>query len=142
MKITLDQIKSVNVEKRDRSMMKLEESVRHSAYTIALVVLLNNFIYVIADGFQFADVTKVLFFGAIGITALVLGLFKFHKSLSFGLTIGGLIAGRLAWYYFHFRLTELLQFFIAVLSLGLVCFALYRLYHSQDHLEKTKSKKK
>ena len=117
--------------------MKEQDLLRHSAYGVSIVILMNRCLWLLAEGFVLPDVAKVLFFGAFGIAALLLGLFKFHKSLSFGLVIGGVFSGRLAWYYFHVRITEFLQFLIALISLGAVCFALYRLYNTQ-HVSKKK----
>lgn len=111
--------------------MKEQDILSHGAYGVSMVILMNRCLWLLADAFALPDVAKVLFFGAFSISVLLLGLFKFHKSLSFGLVLGGIFSGRLAWYYFHFRITEILQFLIALISLGAVCFALYRLYESQ-----------
>lgn len=118
--------------------MKQSEFLRHAAYAFSIVILFNHFLNLCADGFGFSDVMKVIFFGIFGIAALLLGLFVFHKSLGFGLTIGGILSGRLAFFYFHFRLNDFLQFLIALISLIAVCYALYRLYQS-EHGSKKKS---
>lgn len=103
------------------------ENFRQIGYGLSLIFLFNRFLYTFAEWILFADVFKVLFFGFFGIAALLLGLFKFHKGLSFGLIFGGLMATRLAWFYYNFRLTEFFQFLVALISLALLCFALYRL---------------
>lgn len=119
--------------------MKEKELLRHAAYGVGIIALLNHFLYLCADGFGLSDITKVILFGVIGIAALLLGLFVFHKSLSFGLTLGGVLSTRLAWIYFHFRLTEVLQFTIALTSLVVVGAALYHLYSSEHGLKKKRS---
>lgn len=113
--------------------MKEYDALRHTAYAIAIVVFMERFLQALAVFLTLVDVYKLLLFGIVGITSLLLGLFKFHKSLSFGLVFGGLLASGIAW---HFRLTEFLQFIIACICLILICFALYRLYKNQYSLKK------
>lgn len=108
--------------------METDLKVRHLAYGISIMVLFNRFLYLCAECFQFTDMYKALFFGVLGVVALLVGLFKFHKGLSLGLVIGGIVATRLAWLYYHIELTDLLQFLLSIIILIVLSFALYRLY--------------
>ena len=124
-------------------MMQKSENVRHKAYTVAIAFLLSRCIVLLSHNLHLVGIVKELFFAVFGITALVLGLFKFHKSLSFGLTIGGLFLLRVSVQGFNPRHIELLEFIVAVLALGFISVALYRLYQGQQGtVKKTKIKRK
>lgn len=103
------------------------ENFREIGFGLAIVFLLNRCLYLFAEWIGLSIFFKFLLFGGFGVIALLLGLFKFDKGLSFGLIFGAIVATRLALMYHTFKLTEFFQFLIALVSLLLLCFALYRL---------------
>ena len=107
--------------------MQEQEKFRQIGFGGSIVVLLGNFLYAFVEWAQFSDIYNVLILGFVGITAILLGLFKFHKGLSFGLVMGGIIATYHAWLHYHFQLTDFLKFVTTLIVLSLLCFALYRL---------------
>ena len=109
---------------------------RHVAYALSIIILLNKFLSLIAEYFLFSDTYKVLWFGCLGITALLLGVFKFHKGLSFGLSLGGISAASFMIYYYRVVFTDYLRFSILMVILVIVCFALYLLYKKEYQLKK------
>ena len=111
------------------------ENFRQFAYGLSVILLFNRLLYVFAETLQFADITKVLFFGFFGIGALLLGLFKLHKGLSFGCVVGGIFASRMAWQYYTFKLPDFLRFVVVIIMLVCVCVALYLLY-KKEHVKK------
>lgn len=115
-----------------------QEKKRDFSLGLAIIVLLNRFVYLVAQALHFPDITKVLFFGFCGLTSLVLGLFVFHRGLSFGCVVGGVIATYMAWLHYHLQLTEMLQFLVSMIVLSVLCFALYRFYKSVDHVKEGK----
>ena len=112
--------------------MENDIKIKHIVYGISIFILFNLFLYLSSDFLHFSNIYKFLFFDTFGIIALLLGLFKFHKGLSLGLTGAGICATIWGWYYFHFKFTETVQFISSIIALAIVCFALYKLYKKQN----------
>lgn len=117
-------IKDIDMKEHD---INDPDRFRQIGFALSIIYFFNNFLQAFAQFLDLSDVLKVIVFGFFGISAVLLGLFKFHKGLSFGLVVGGVLLTRAAWLSYHFKLTELLQFLIALFLLVLLSFALYRL---------------
>lgn len=113
--------------------MQTSDIIRQVAYSIGIVVLLNVFLAMFIEAFNFSDDVRVVILGFVGILSLLLGLFVFQKSLSFGLVISGVLSTHFAWGYLNFRPTEMIKFAIAFISLSIVLFALYKLYQTEHN---------
>lgn len=115
-----------------------QENYRDFFLAVSIIVLLNKFLYGFAESFYLSDVLKCILFGSVSLVALTLGLFKFHKSLKFGLALGGIVAGHFAYEFYHFKLTDTFKFVVVMLLLMVLCFALYKLYISSQSTQKGK----
>ncbi len=109
--------------------MKEANILRHGMYAVSLAVLLNRTVVMVAQYVKFGYLGNIVLFGVVGITALLLGLFEFKKSLSFGFALGGVWCAVQSIFYYQLHITDQLRFVLALLVLGIVCYALYLLHH-------------
>ena len=112
--------------------MNKKEFLLHFMYIVAIVVLFNASIMMIANHAKFGNIGNILLFGGVGGAALVLGLFTFQKSLSYGLTLAGTWCSGQILYYYKVNLTDAVRFGVALLMLGIVLYALYVLRQKQS----------
>lgn len=112
--------------------MKYKEILKHLMYVVAIVVLFNVSISMIAEHGKFGNLGNILLFGGLGVTALALGLFRFQKSLSYGLTLAGAWCSGQIFYYYKINLTDAVRFGVALCMLMIVLYALYVLRQKQS----------
>lgn len=118
--------------------MKQAHVVQHGIYTLSIIVLLNQVIAMIARHFAFDHLGNILLFVIVGIGALILGLFKFKKSLGFGLSIAGLFSLIYSASYYQLKLANELKFLVSLMMLGVVLYAWYLLHNKNRSLKKGK----
>lgn len=112
--------------------------ILHLSYAVSIAILFDSLMLNIAKyaSLDIGTQSGLLFLGISGAFLIILGLFKFQKGLSFGLTFGGILCvGQGALPLFN-KVADLNRFILALVVLIIVMYALYRLREQEKGVQK------
>ena len=112
--------------------------LRHGMYALSIIILFNRFVSLLAQHFALSNTGNIILFGGLGITAFILGMFSFRKSLGYGLAIGGSWCAGYSLFHYQFQLTESVRFVLSLVMLAIVLYALHIFRQKKNSSKKGK----
>ena len=106
--------------------MKEKFVARDIVLAIALAVLLHRLMWMIVDLVNLSQMYGLLLCGLFGGATLVAGLFYTQRSLSYGLTMGGIWLVGYSFFYYQWQLDNGVKFALSLIMLAVICLALYK----------------